>query len=175
MRSLIIMLVLATRLSGAETVAEFGATHSSWQENYGTVLILQERWDKYAVSFGLIGAQTIGGIRTNEQMIVGVERRFNVGRWTFGVGPYVFSDKNVISSANLNGRTFVEYSISNHWSVKFSHFSNANSGKDIKVRDAIIGMDCRDLTDVCVPYVHTEAEYNDFNKGYDMILFVWRF
>lgn len=128
--------------SKADVQVELGPTFLSGEFSDGAALVLNEDWGKWRIGMGVIGPQevtdrsgTTYDVRTNlfvhGQRIVAITDNLD---FSLGVG-YM----NALT--RWNGTKFVasmsvEYSLNDHWSINYRHFSNAgsaspNMGQDI--------------------------------------------
>lgn len=175
---------LSREADAAETYIELGASIVSNEYSDSFTLILQERWaSKYAVAVGYINSQTIDTCpnqpdrpdckwRLQEQLLVGAERivtgNFDRWRWlnriSFSVGPYWFQNANRVSSCNFNVRLALDLRLTDRWSIKISHFSNAGSCKAITL---VNPNDTRGPEPVPITF--------KFNVGQDALLITGRF
>lgn len=175
---------LSRKADAAETYLELGPSIVSNQFSDSFTLILQERWaGKYALALGYISEQTIDTCpelldrpdcrwTVQEQLLVGAERivsgNFDRWRWlnriSFSVGPYWFQNANRISSCHLNVRLALDLRLTDRWSIKASHFSNAGSCKEMTL---VNPNDTRFAKPIPITF--------RFNVGQDAILITGRF
>ena len=164
MRSILIAILLLAVQANAETAIEIGISNVGYRSTHSGMLMLQERFGKYAVGLGYISRQELNTCDrpdcqwlVREQLLFGVERLFTRKCLTFGIGPYWFQNTNRITGTHLNIRVALEVELNKHLSVKASHFSNAGSGAPQIVCEG----------DRCITGAH--------NMGQDALLIVWRF
>lgn len=119
--------------ANAEVTVELGPTMLSGELSKGAAAIFNEKFGKYVVGMGIIGPQEVTDrsgdlykVRTN--LFVHGQRLVSItDNLDFGLGVGYFNAKTRWNGSNFVASLSIEYELTDHWSVKFRHWSNAGS------------------------------------------------
>lgn len=141
----IILLFGLYKEANAEANVELGGTFLSGEFSDGGMLVLNETFDdKWVLGMGLTSPQRVedrkGNVYTpRENLFIHGQRLVGItDNIDFGLGVGYFNATTRWNGSNFVASMSIEYDISENWSVKYRHFSNAGSASPNMGQDAFL-------------------------------------
>ncbi len=141
---LLVMLFGFCREAKADEVSvEIGPTFLSAEFAKGGTLILSERFDKYSVGMGVVSKQTVidssGDKYTPRQnLFVQAQRHVNItDSIDMGIGLAYFNATHRALGSNFTAALSLTYEVTDSFSIRYRHWSNAGSASPNMGQDAI--------------------------------------
>ena len=147
MRYLIPFLLLMYGNAVADFQVEFGPTHLSTDWADGSMIVVNERWDKWLVGMGHISKQKVlprwekrhgyPEVEIDRNLFFHGQRLLKWRKFELGIGAAFFQNTNRALGKNITVSSSLSYHFNNDFSINYRHFSNAGSGTPNMGQDAI--------------------------------------